>query len=342
MSLINKIANFKSSVKYHKFMVLYSFYKEFINLLLLKQFGRKTINIIILPEHIGDVLAFTPFAEKLKKEDKNAYNVWLIKPTYLSILSENNFIDKCISISCDGVAEKFSNLKKFNIFDVRFNGNNFCSICHTERKYQTIDNSFTLDNYYEYGSLLEIFSQIAKKPMKKEDWFPTLNIPKNLIDNLAKYNLPTNYICIHTTSNDINREWQNEKWLVFLNRLIETHNIKIVQIGLNDTLKFSNTNYFDLCGKLSLMETAQVIQKSDLFVGIDSGPAHFANALKVKSLILLGKYRNIIQYMPFSGNFALGINSKIMYDSTIKSADIEAENVYFETIKLLNKTLISN
>ena len=110
MSLINKIANFKSSVKYHKFMVLYSFYKEFINLLLLKQFGRKTINIIILPEHIGDVLAFTPFAEKLKKEDKNAYNVWLIKPTYLSILSENNFIDKCISISCDGVAEKFSNL----------------------------------------------------------------------------------------------------------------------------------------------------------------------------------------------------------------------------------------
>lgn len=337
MSLINKIINFKSSVKYHKFMVVYYFYKKVISLLILKQFGRKTINIIILPEHIGDVLAFTPFAEKLKNEDKNAYNVWLIKPAYLPILSENNFIDNCISISCDGTAEKFSNLKLFNIFDVRFNGNNFCSICLTERKYQTIDENFTLDNYYEYGSLLEIFSQIAKKPMKKEEWFPKLNIPKKINSNIEKLNLPKNYICIHTTSNDINREWQNVKWLVFLNRLIETLNIKIVQIGLNDTLKFSNNNYIDLCGKLSLLETALVIQKSDLFVGIDSGPAHFANALKVKSLILLGKYRNITHYMPFSGNFALGIDSKIMYDAKIKSADIEVENVYDETVKLLNK-----
>ena len=83
-----------------------------------------------------------------------------------------------------------------------------------------------------------------------------------------------------------------------------------------------------MCGKLSLIETAEVINRAQIFIGIDSGPAHMANAMKVKSIILLGKYREITNYMPFSGNFANGIDSKIIYDSNTQCSAIEVDEVF--------------
>ena len=317
-------------------MVFNTYWQAVIKFLFIKYFLQKSVRIIILPEHIGDVIAFTPFAEKLALENKNSYIVWLIKPIYLPIIKNNHYINYCISIFCDGVSEKFSKNKLFEIYDVRFNGNNFCPICQTERKYQKIDEDFNLENYYEYGSLLEIFSKLAKMPMKKEAWQPIIKIDNQTRLKIDLKNLPQKFICIHTTSNDINREWQYDKWKQLISEIFKKYNIKIVQIGLHDHLQIKNANFIDLCGKLSLIETAEVIKRAEIFIGIDSGPAHMANALGVKSVILLGKYRNVTNYMPFSGNFANGINSKIIYNSKIKCPEIEVETVFSELQLLLN------
>lgn len=335
MGVFNKILNYKNTIRYHKWMVTLEYWKQILKLSAIKFFKNKIINIIVLPEHIGDIIAFSPFAEKLKKENKKNHIVWLVKPIYSQIIEENKFIDNCISISCDGVAQLFSNNKIFEVYDVRFNGNNFCNICQTERKHQKIDNNFTLDNYYEYGSLLEIFSMLANKPMKKEEWQPNIFIPYKTEKYLDALNLPTKFICIHTTSNDENREWTYPKWNELIERVLSKHDIKIIQIGLENKLNIEHKNFMDFCGKLSLIETAGLIKRSGLFIGIDSGPAHMANAVKAKSIILLGKYRKITNYMPFSGNFANGINSKIIYNPEIKCSEIAVGEIYEEVMKLL-------
>ncbi|MES2798110.1 MAG: glycosyltransferase family 9 protein [Bacteroidota bacterium] len=336
MGIFDKIANYKQSVKYHKLKVQYNIYTSLLKLLYVKIVRRKTVYVIILPEHIGDVIAFTPFAERVKIKDKNAFIAWLINPKYFSIIENNGFINYCIPIYCDAVAEYYTNNQLFKITDVRFNGNNFCNICSTNRKYQTIDNNFNLENYYEYGSLLEIFSNLAGDLMRKEDSFPKINIPESTISNISKLNLPESFICIHTSSNDENREWLYEKWRELIFKIFENLNIKIVQVGLKDFLEIRNENFIDLCGKLSLIETAEVINRSKLFIGIDSGPAHMANALGIKSVILLGKYRKITNYMPFSGNFANGIKSKIIYNPEIRCSEIEVNEVYDQLQLLLN------
>ncbi len=328
MSLIYKLSKYKQSVKYHKLMVNFNYWGALFKLNFIKYFTNKKIHIIVLPEHIGDVIAFSPFAEKLKKDDKNTYVVWLINPKFLSIIEHNFNINYCIPIFCDGVAEKFSKNKNLKIYDVRFNGNNFCTICNTKRQYKKIDDNFNLENYYEYGSLLEIFSKLANKPMKKEDWQPTIYIPSETVSEIDNLNLPTKYICIHATSNELKREWAKDKWVELCNLIFKNQNIKIVQIGLKDNLKIQHPNFIDFCGKLSLIQTAEVIKRSQLYIGIDSGPAHMANATKAKSIILLGKYRDIVNYMPFSGNFANGIDSKIIYNPKIKCPEIEVEEVY--------------
>jgi heptosyltransferase III len=337
MTLIQKMLNFKKSITYHKFMVSFDYNLEVLKLLLIKFFTQKAIVVIILPEHIGDLIAFSPFAEKLKKESENIYIAWLVKPSYLEIIAYNKFIDYCIPITCDGFVEKFSTTTLFKIYDVRFNGNNVCIPCESTRKYGKIDEKFNLNNYYEYGSLLEIFSAIAQKPMKKEDWQPKITIPLE-IENIVKgYKLPENYIVIHCTSNDPTREWQNDKWIELISKIIFENNFKVVQIGIVDKLHFKNKNYYDFCGKLSLIETAEVIKKSKIFIGIDSGPAHIANAVGAKSVILLGKYREIVNYMPFSGNFANGINAKIIYNSKIECSEIEIAEVLTTLQLLLNQ-----
>jgi ADP-heptose:LPS heptosyltransferase len=55
---------------------------------------------------------------------------------------------------------------------------------------------------------------------------------------------------------------------------------------------------------LSILETAEVIRRASLFIGVDSGPAHMANAMGTPGVVLLGRYEAFDQYMPYTGRFA--------------------------------------
>ncbi|MCP6657752.1 hypothetical protein NL521_27855, partial [Klebsiella pneumoniae] len=93
--------------------------------------------------------------------------------------------------------------------------------------------------------------------------------------------------------------------------------IKVIEVGLQSDLGRSQSeHYIDLCGKLSLLETAEVIRGSKLFVGIDSGPAHIANAVGTYGIILLGQYRAFNCYQPYSGAFADGSMASVIYSKS--------------------------
>ena len=69
----------------------------------------------------------------------------------------------------------------------------------------------------------------------------------------------------------------------------------------------------NLCGQLSILESAEVIRRAKLFIGIDSGPAHLANAVDTPGVILIGSYLGFSKYNPFSGDYGNGKNAKIVY-----------------------------
>ena len=48
--------------------------------------------------------------------------------------------------------------------------------------------------------------------------------------------------------------------------------------------------YLNLSNKLSILSTAEVIKRSSIFIGLDSGPSHIANAVGTKGIILMGDY----------------------------------------------------
>jgi len=71
-----------------------------------------------------------------------------------------------------------------------------------------------------------------------------------------------------------------------------------------------------LCGKVSLLEMAEVIRRATLFVGVESGPAHIANAVGTHGIVMIGPYRGFGQYVPYSGDYGTGANATMLREPT--------------------------
>src|SRR3990167_5361090 len=63
----------------------------------------------------------------------------------------------------------------------------------------------------------------------------------------------------------------------------------------------------NLCGKLSVRETAAVIECAQLFIGHDSGPMHLASAVKTPSVAIFSRHAKPGCWYP------LGQHHKVLY-----------------------------
>ena len=118
----------------------------------------------------------------------------------------------------------------------------------------------------------------------------------NLLD------LPHRFVAVHGRSNQDVRDWRDEKWR-HLAGLLAADGVPVVEVGVAAVLPGAR-GVTDLCGRLSILQTAEVLRRAAAFVGIDSGPAHLANAAGAPGVILLGRYRGYDRYLPYSGRYA--------------------------------------
>jgi len=89
------------------------------------------------------------------------------------------------------------------------------------------------------------------------------------------------FVCFHASSKDNLRDydyWDEVKGL--LRPFFKKFNLKTIQIGLEKDPSLGCD--VDLRGKTSLRQMAYVVKKSDLFIGVDSFPAHLAGFFNKK------------------------------------------------------------
>jgi heptosyltransferase-3 len=156
-------------------------------------------------------------------------------------------------------------------------------------------------NYLNAGNLLTVFSAIAG--LSPADQYPKLIIPAAIKAQIDALTLPKPLIVVHCHSNYTPKDWQNQHWEQLIAKLIEA-GFYVAEIGLKSSLNIQHTHYQNLCGQYSLLASAEIIGRATFFVGIDSGPAHFANALGVFGFILLGRLNDFDQYNVYSGHYA--------------------------------------
>ena len=122
-------------------------------------------------------------------------------------------------------------------------------------------------------TLTRLYSEILNVPFNR----PQI-IPDTIINNL-----PPEYVVVHTTSHE---------YRTYLNFHLALNKCKlpIIQIGSSTDHILGNGDFefIDMRGKLSYRQTAYIISKAKLFVGIDSYPMHVAGLFDIPMVITFG------------------------------------------------------
>lgn len=300
--------NFQKIKKSRIVRTLFTGFKRFLSIFLLPQVllkGAKIISypaskkkmVVALVEHIGDIVASEPVDRFIKENNPGSCVFRIVKSRYKEVIQFNPNVDKIIEVSClsEWIYLRFflRSFSKIAIVDLHVDQR----VCF--RHYLTISNPSTtgikVSNYFHFGNLLEVFSLTAGLP--KLSTRPIYHLP----ENPPPVSVYGKYVVVHTLSNGESKMWPAEKWSALADFIV-SKGFHVVEIGLRAQIKSETTMFIDLCGKLSFTELACVIKQSQLFIGVDSAFAHFANALDVENmLILLGDLHDFKNYVPYSG-----------------------------------------
>lgn len=288
---------------------------------------------IVRTEHFGDIVAAEPLSRHLRTQFPDAHIVWFVKPVFQELVDSNPNIDEVHAEYCVSERKVIRNSGIFtHFFELQFKNNNYCPKCQlfTENPIAA-EKGINVDNYFQFGNLLDVFVQTSGIPGKPEDVQPRLYLKSDNARKIDSLNLPENFLVIHTQTNYAPKDWPVEKWEALIQQLLSFYPLDIIEVGLSSNLQVKDSRYHNLCGKLTILDTAEVIRRSRFFIGLDSGPAHLANAVNVTGFILMGSLNTFPIYNPFSGNYGTGINCTLIRNKGQACSSLEVSAV-FKTI----------
>jgi ADP-heptose:LPS heptosyltransferase len=287
--------------------------------------GRRLI-VIALAERLGDIVACEPMIRHLRALHPNALIVWAGRSPYLDMVRYHPQLDGVIPLHCITEWNWLRNLPLFDLVcDLHISGK-FCGACREKRhlKKDGPNANISIYSYYRFGSLIESFSRSADMPVTRAEQ-PKLYLAPGTQADVDRFELPERFVTIHAQSEEANRNWTKDGWNALIDHIHQTYGLPVVELGMQSELgRAEGAGYLNFCGRCSLAESAEVIRRSSFFVGIDSGPAHLANAMGTPGLILLGHYRIFRQYLPYSGQYAdEGQPSVIQHDGPVSELPVD-------------------
>lgn len=288
----------------------------------------KEVFCILLAEHFGDIVASEPLARAIKRQYPNALLYWIVKKPFRELVDANPHIDKTIveySVLFSILLIKknpFTAFYNLHLSDLR----RYSYTGAYLQNPRAISLGITLQNYFDFGNLLEVFGQVSGLPSLLEG--PQMYIPKETVDKINSIDLPKRYVVLHCSSNQPTKDWQVNHWEHLVNNLIEELNIEVVEIGLKSQMTIDNLRYHNLCGNYSLIETAEIIKRATFYIGIDSGPAHLANAVGTYGVLLFGKLNTFEVYMPYSGKYEDGSNAQLIIKEKGTCSELDFDIVW--------------
>ena len=286
--------------------------------------GRPRV-VIALTEHFGDIVAAEPVARYVRRQFADAHVTWVVRRAYRELVETNPDVDAMLAVGCLGEwvhLARSTPLGGVRVLDLHVHGRD-CPRCHQSVQQPPERRGVNVTTYYRHGNLLEIFCRSAGLPVLTDA--PRVSIPPRARVAVDALSLPQRFVVIHCTSNQDVRDWDAAKWPCLVGLIGRAAGVPVVEVGSRPLVAGSaGGGYRDLCGALSLMETAEVIRRASVFVGIDSGPAHLANAVGTYGVILLGHYRSYKWYMPYSGGYCDGSNAHVIHaDGPVSTIPVE-------------------
>ena len=254
--------------------------------------------LIVRFSSIGDIVLTTPVVRCLRKHFPKSEIHYLTKPVYKSILENNPYIDY-LHILDKPILQKSFELRKVG-FDVvidlhrnlrtkilktilattnySFDKLNFEKWLLVNTKLNLLPKIHIVDRYMETIAKLNV-----KNDHEGLDYFLQSSVSVN--------NLPNNYIAFAIGANHFTKKLPNEK----IGSICKLISKPIVLLGGkedeqngNEIAKLSGSYVINLCGKLTLNESAFVVKNSDKVITHDTGLMHIAAAFQKEIISVWG------------------------------------------------------
>ncbi|HVY14943.1 MAG TPA: glycoside hydrolase family 99-like domain-containing protein [Rhodopila sp.] len=264
--------------------------------------GRRIL--VGLIEHFGDIVACEPVARYLRFNAPDAHIAWVVMPAYRELIDTNPYIDETITVDCLTDWIRLTSHTTYDqLVDLHVNYR-VCPHCYVPLVKRGGKPFVTAFNWFDYGPLLEAFSVGAGLPRLSAQ--PRIYLGTEHREAVDALGLPARFCVVHRKSNDPLKDWTAEGWEWLAKIIREELGLTIVEVGAGapEDMLPPIRDSIDLTNRLPLLQTAEVIRRAGLFIGIDSGPAHFANALQVPGVVLLGRLIHFRQYCPYTGFYA--------------------------------------
>lgn len=259
---------------------------------------KKNIVIVSLTEHIGDIVAAEPISRYVKEENPEATILWIVNKRYRELVNNNPSISRVRTVTC---FTEWILLKRFTrhltLYDLHISGK-FCQK-HGWKLINPNEEGITVDNYFHKGNLLYCLSRTAGLKINNET-APVIysGSSKTVVTPVIKT------VVIHTSSNIREKNWTTHCWDELVKDVINIYTPdKITEVGFLSKITIQYPSLERSCGRQSLRLITDMIHDCSLFIGVESGFAHIANALEKQSIILAGKLPSFEKYMPYSGKF---------------------------------------
>ena len=288
----------------------------------------KPVIVVGLAEHLGDVVAAEPLVRWLRETNPDARLAWAVRPAFRDLVAMTGLADETIPVGC---LTEWYGLRDRGTFgdphpanaptparsyaDLHVAGR-LCPTCGLRQRHP-VASGVDAGNYYRHGNLLSVFAEaaglgesFAAAVAGGFDDAPRLAPSPADVQSVDALGLPGRFVAVHGRSNQDVRDWRDDGWRDLAAQL-RADGVPVVEVGIDPVLPAA-PGVVNLCGRLSIPQTAEVIRRAAAFVGIDSGPAHLANAVGTPGVVLLGRYRSYERYMPYSGRYADGSNADVI------------------------------
>lgn len=254
--------------------------------------------LIIQTAFLGDVILATPVVAELKRLFPEATIDFLLKKGNESLLENNPSVNEVITFDKGNGKTRaiYQLIKRFRKtkYDLVINLHRFGSsgmitgFSGAKLKYGFDKNPYAFlfskkfthsigDGTHEVTRNLSLIKEFGAKELVRPELFPSNDASKKV----AKY-ISQDYVCLAPASVWFTKQLPKKKWI----ELVEKIDKKVYLLGgpadeaFCESIKLSceDKEVVNLCGELSLLESAALMKGAKMNYVNDSGPLHLASA----------------------------------------------------------------
>jgi len=283
--------------------------------------------LIIRLSSIGDILLTTPFIRQIKKKYPSAQIDYVIKHEFKDLLAFNPHIDTLYSLNLKKDRKALKKLKKTLsaraydiVFDLHNNirSNYLRKGCragttrkiHKNKLIQILLVIFKINIYKKIIPIPLRYLNVGadfhiKDDNKGLEFFWDQDTVKS-IDDKIEFAKTESVICLAPGAAHYTKRWPKTHFRELCNTIEKKTDSKIVLLGGETDKELGNylsqeNHIYDFTGKLSLLETGNLMSRARALVTNDTGLMHLGTAVGIPVLALFGSTVQAFGFFPFRG-----------------------------------------